>query len=341
VAPPIDGASEDLVFRVTVFDYAGQSSSDEVTIRVNSNEISPESNAGPDQTVSEGDVVALDGSGASDPDGVIVTYQWIQLAGPPVALSDETTVRPEFTAPYIDQETRDLVFELKVTDNDGIEEADRVRITVEDIVNAPTAEVARNMTVFEGDQVIIDGSGSSDPDGSVVSYEWKQISGPSVQLTDRYAQSLEFTAPDLEAKSEILVFELLVKDDNGFKDTAQVNVKIYQQTIKPVADAGPDLEVDEGEMVVLDGSNSMDSDGSVERYQWRQLQGPAVELTEPSAKKPAFEAPEIDGGSQVLTFQLSVEDDNGLKSNDNVAVTVKGDSGSSSSTCFISTVRGK
>ena len=94
-------------------------------------EIKPIANAGPDQTVDSGDMVRLDGSGSStNPAGGSLTYQWTQTSGPSVTLNDPTAVNPTFNAPDVLLQ-RDLVFELVVTNEQGIQsEPDSVTITV-------------------------------------------------------------------------------------------------------------------------------------------------------------------------------------------------------------------
>jgi len=62
----------------------------------------PTADAGPDQTVNEGDTVTLDGSNSSDLDDGIASYLWDQTGGTPVPLSDPTAVQPTFTAPDVD-----------------------------------------------------------------------------------------------------------------------------------------------------------------------------------------------------------------------------------------------
>jgi LmbE family N-acetylglucosaminyl deacetylase len=55
--------------------------------------------AGPPQSVASGQVVTLDGSGSSDPEGGSLSYKWSQTSGPTVSLSSTTVAKPTFTAP--------------------------------------------------------------------------------------------------------------------------------------------------------------------------------------------------------------------------------------------------
>ena len=104
-----------------------------------------------------------------------------------------------------------------------------------------------------------------------------------------------------------------------------------------MADAGADQEVNEGEVVFLDGSNSSDPDDGIKTYHWDQSSGVTVTLSDTSAQKPAFEAPEINEDT-VLAFKLTVEDNSGRTSSDEVNITVKNDSGGGGGGCFISTL---
>lgn len=75
----------------------------------------PVANAGQDQTVIAGDIVQLDGSASSDADKDELIYQWRQVAGPVVALSDSASVKPTFKTPVVDQKTV-ITFQLTVND---------------------------------------------------------------------------------------------------------------------------------------------------------------------------------------------------------------------------------
>ncbi|MBW2593581.1 MAG: hypothetical protein JRE58_11410, partial [Deltaproteobacteria bacterium] len=92
----------------------------------------PVAMAGFDQTVMEGSTVTLDGSASYDSDGSIDSYQWEQTGGVEIVLSDETAAVPTFVPPPISDDNVVLTFNLKVTDEDGFEDNDRIDVTVQD-----------------------------------------------------------------------------------------------------------------------------------------------------------------------------------------------------------------
>jgi hypothetical protein len=73
---------------------------DQVVIIVATGNLPPVANAGPDQTVTAGQLVTLDGTSSSDPNGDPLTYSWC-LRGRPqgssATLSGANTARPTFT----------------------------------------------------------------------------------------------------------------------------------------------------------------------------------------------------------------------------------------------------
>jgi len=192
------------------------------------------------------------------------------------------------------------------------------------INRTPTADAGVNQTVDEGDIVTLNGSNSFDPDtgiGDSITYEWSQTDGTSVTLDDPTAAQPTFTAPVVGVGGEALTFELTVTDTGGLQDddTCIVNVSAKKP---PVADAGPDQTVDEGNTVTLDGSGSTDPDNEIASYLWTQTDGTSVTLSDPTAVQPTFLPPPVDAGT-TLTFQLTVEDSSGLQGTDDVAITIR------------------
>jgi len=90
----------------------------------------PAAHAGPDQTVNEGAMVMLDGSGSNDPDGDALTYQWTAPAG--ITLSNAASATPTFMAPEVTADTP-LIFTLTVSDGMQNSVPDPVTVTVKNM----------------------------------------------------------------------------------------------------------------------------------------------------------------------------------------------------------------
>lgn len=186
----------------------------------------------------------------------------------------------------------------------------------------PVANAGANQTVGEGVTVTMDGSNSSDPDGDIVSYAWTQIDGPEVTLSDASAMLPTFTSPTVPIGGAALTFELTVTDATGLTATATTIVNVTWSNKPPTAIAGPDQTVRELTLTTLDGSGSTDPDDGIATYAWKQIAGPRVVLSDPSAVQPTFTTPDVGVAGTSLTFRLTVTDNGGLKASDTVIVNV-------------------
>ncbi len=321
-SPYITSEGESLTFQLTVADETGLHSTDTCIVNIVSVNNPPTANAGPDQNVNEGSVVYLNGTNSIDPDGDFLTYKWVQISGPAVTISDSTLVQAVFDSPYISSEGESLVFQLTVTDQGGLQSTDSCIVNVVSVNNAPTANAGSDQNVDEGAFVYLDGSGSSDPDGDTLSYQWIQTGGTSVTLSDPASVNPEFEAFFVDPEGESLTFQLTVTDPDGLKSTDTCIVNILWVNNPPVADAGPDQEVDEGSLISLDGSGSSDPDGDSLTFQWIQTVGTAVTLSDPNAGQPSILSSQEIPSGETLIFQLTVTDTGGLKSTDECSVIV-------------------
>jgi hypothetical protein len=321
-APLVGASGAALVFELTVRDNGGLTDTDTVIVNVSNVNQAPTADAGPDQTAGEGERVTLNGSNSSDADGTIASYAWTQTGGVAVSLSNRLTARPTFTAPNVGPEGASLAFQLTVTDNEGLQDTDSCIVNVSWVNLAPTANAGPDRTVGEGAQVVLNGSGSSDPDDGIASYRWSQTAGTPVTLSSPTSPTPQFTAPPVGTSGLALTFELTVTDRGGLSDTDTVIINVSDLNQAPAADAGADRTVTEGEVVVLSGAGSYDPDGRIASYAWTQTGGPSVSISDPSAAAPSFTAPNVGPAGALLTFQLTVTDNEGLQSSDTCTVTV-------------------
>lgn len=129
--------------------------------------------------------------------------------------------------------------------------------------------------------------------------------------------------------------------ETGYGKMADVWFSAILAITLPVADAGPDQNVDEFDSVTLDGSHSSDPDGSIVSYLWTQTKGTAVVLSNSHSAKPTFTAPDVGSNGETLTFQVTVTDDDGLQDSDitliNVDNHVAAGAGGGGGGCFIAT----
>jgi ELWxxDGT repeat protein len=284
-------------------------------------DLEPVAEAGPDQTVDEGADVSLDGTASSDPNGDPLSYQWEQIGGPTVALSDPTTAQPGFVAPTVPSGGTTLTFRLTVSDGTHTSPADTVNITVKNVNQAPVADAGDDQMVQEGSPVTLHGGDSFDPDGDPLTHEWVQTAGPAVALSDPAAAEPTFTAPLVGGAGETLAFAMTVSDGVAVS-TDEVLVVVSNANQVPLADAGPDQTLQEETVVTLDGSASSDPEGDPLTHAWTQLAGPPVTLSDAASARPRFTAPAVGQGGAMLVFRLVVSDGTAASAPDTVSIAV-------------------
>lgn len=185
----------------------------------------------------------------------------------------------------------------------------------------PVARAGMDQVIkLPADSTLLDGSASSDPDGRVVAYGWRQITGPNTSLmagADLAATVVRALVPGRYA------FELKVTDDGGLSayDTVAVDVQVDAGINQPpIARAGGDLSITLPiNRVRLDGSGSSDPDHNITAYQWTKVAGPTIL----HMASPAGAQTEVSGLVEgIYLFELKVTDGGGLTGTDTVQVTV-------------------
>lgn len=282
----------------------------------------PVADAGRPQTVNERSLVTLDGSASFDPDGQAITYAWVQVGGPTVTLNNPTTAAPTFTADGISGST---VFSFQLTVNDGVDTSIPRNVDVGVLnqnrlpIAVATASPASPIVERSVPTVTLDGSGSSDPDGTPLTFAWTQTAGPEVDLSGADSSTATFPLPEVSGDTTF-TFALVVDDGLASSPAASVSVVVTHVDLGPSVNAGADQTVEARTAVALWGYGS-DPDGDPVTLAWTQTAGPTVTLTGADTNAPSFTAPSVSGPT-VLTFSL-VATANGVSSAaDTVDITV-------------------
>ena len=191
----------------------------------------------------------------------------------------------------------------------------------------PVAKAGNDQTIdLSAKSVTLTNSGSYDSDGSVTAYKWTQVSGPSTAML-----SAPFSASTVASSlvAGIYTFRLTVTDNAGGTgyDDVVITVNALAGTQLPVANAGKDVTLPLGQAHVLSGSASTATAG-VKSYAWTKLSGPSqYEMLSPGSMD-TWIRNMVNG---TYLYRLTVTDNNGAISTDDVVVTV-GASGTTTTT---------
>jgi hypothetical protein len=275
----------------------------------------PTANAGTDQTITlPANSVSLSGTG-TDPDGAVSSYNWTKISGP----SGGTITTPASPSTTVTGLTQGVyIFRLTVTDNNGATGMDDVQITVNAATNQPpTVNAGSDQTIaLPANTVTLSGSGT-DPDGTISSYSWSKLSGPSGGTIDNPASS-STTVTGLT--QGVYIFRLTVTDNNGATGTDDVQITVNAGSNQPpAANAGSDQTITlPANSVTLSGSGT-DPDGTISTYAWSKVSGP----TGGTITSPASAGTTVTGLTEgVYVFRLTVTDNNDATGTDDVQVTV-------------------
>jgi dienelactone hydrolase len=306
-------------YQLTVTDNDNATASDRVTVTVLKANEPPKADAGSDITITlPAGSAQLNGGGSSDADGSIADYTWKKISGPAggvIANADvaSTTVSSLAAGTY--------VFELTVTDDDNSTASDRVTITViQPAANKPPlAKAGADITItLPVNSAHLNGSASSDPDGSISGYSWKKISGPAGgAIASSNGKETDITS----LAAGTYTFELTVTDNDNATASDRVLIVVHPAPNKaPVARAGNDISITLPlSSVQLDGRGSSDADGTIARYAWKKASGPAGG----AISSPAAGATQVTGlQAGTYVFELTVTDDDGATASDRITVAV-------------------
>ncbi|MCF6262766.1 MAG: PKD domain-containing protein [Xanthomonadales bacterium] len=323
-------AGEILVFEVTITDWFGSSSTDTVILTIvepgSGDSLPPIANAGVDHVSLAPRMLHLDGSASYDPDGSIVEYYWETLSSPGgFARRDEIGPDPLYYGSFTNAGV--YLFRLTVTDNTGATASDEVTVTVPDrpqngnqppVVDAGTHSSVGVSYWHMDDEYNLNGT-ASDPDGSIVSTQWYQVSGPvATDLIDSDKLNAKFVfAPYYgPANGQQLMHEhifLLVATDDQGASKADFNRRYIGYV-----NSSPQVVFDRENILMLEGTSnqvsgiySYDPDSFIDQHQWEQYYGPAVTFSDSTMLTPMITLPQV-AGLAGIGLKLTVTDRDGL-----------------------------
>jgi PA14 domain/Gametolysin peptidase M11 len=134
----------------------------------------------------------------------------------------------------------------------------------------PTVDAGPDENIVKTKQHTMTGT-ATDPDGSIASLEWQQISGPALTLSN--INSLTLTLKNLKVGE--FVFRLTAIDNEGASSFDERKLTIVAPNKQPLVYAGDDVTVRLGETVLLHGT-AEDKDGTIIAAGWRFLSGKNV-----------------------------------------------------------------
>jgi len=156
-----------------------------------------------------GETVSFDGSGSTDSDGTISSYEW--------DFGDGSTATGQTTS-HSYSSSGDYTVTLTVTDDKGATDTVSKTISVGTSNAAPSASFTVSPSSPKtGETVNFDGSGSTDSDGTISSYEWDFGDGSTAtgQTTSHsYGSAGDYTV------------SLTVTDDAGATDTVSKTISV-------------------------------------------------------------------------------------------------------------------
>jgi ribosomal protein L14 len=306
-------------FELKVTDNAGATDKDTISVTVNaSSNQPPVARAGNSQSITlPTNSVTLDGSSSNDPDGTITSYQWTKILGP----SSAVIVNSNLASTGITSLVQGVYqFELKVTDNNGAIGKDTIQVTVGAAANqSPTANAGVDINLtLPTNNTTLSGSGT-DPDGTIASYQWSRVSGPSQYNISSPTQSSPSVSNLVQGTYQ---FQLTVTDNAGATDVDIVQITVDAAPNQmPVAEAGIDINLTlPNNSTTLSGSGN-DPDGNIVSYEWSKISGPwQYTISSPTQRR--TDVNNLAEG--IYEFQLQVTDNSGAIATDIVRITVNG-----------------
>jgi dienelactone hydrolase len=284
----------------------------------------PIANAGSDISTKSNSATVT--ASATDSDGTIASYAWTKMSGGTVTLANTNTNALKLS----NMVEGTFLFRLTVTDNSGNVDADYVTVTYKKNVLPVANAGADGSVTLPTTSITLTGS-ATDSDGTVSSYLWSLVSGPS-NVTFSNASSSSTTASGLTAIGKYTL-KLTVKDNNGAAKSDNVDITVSDGSGRipvvnalPIANAGSDFTISLPTTTASVIGSGSDTDGSISAYNWQQVSGPTSTLTNGSTSTLLLSNLNVTGRYE---YELRVTDNQGAINTDRVVLTVAASTSSS------------
>ena len=180
--------------------------------------------AGDDQRIIEKSEFTIEAKG-SPADG---TFTWQRVSGPIIAGFPLTGALQTITAPDI-KANSELLLRVSYQTTDGQLVSDDLLIEIESNNQLPqvivTQTAPETLPSDYKDTITLSGASSVDPDenGQINSYNWQQITGPTLAVDSNSNATISFTHPLLDTNTQI-TWLLTVVDDEGEKQARNIHI---------------------------------------------------------------------------------------------------------------------
>ncbi|KJY96735.1 PKD domain-containing protein [Pseudoalteromonas piscicida] len=308
----------DYSVQLNVKDLGGLSSDALYHFTVSNADQPPIAMLGADISATQGEVVNLSCDACIDPEQTELSGQW------------KLTIRPSgSSANIIGKEqllgatlTPDLagVYGIKALVSDGVSQSwsNTQLINVNSSGESkPSAFIAPISDITLGESIVLDGSQSRDPEGMPLSYIWRIAKQPgSDTLPALQDAKIEFT-PSVLGSYQI---ELKTFDGALYSEATSVTFNVTDNQSPVIQIKEPlETEVQVGQLVSIDASQSYDPEGQALSYSWRLI-GPNNDVLIGNEHTSLFSfTPDLAG---VYRVELVVNDSDGASANRNFEFTV-------------------
>jgi large repetitive protein len=257
----------DYVAKVTVSD-GSSCGTDTASVKVHLIRVSVVvAHAGEDVSVCLSDAVSFDGSASTSSSGKPLTYRW--------DFGDGSTGEGVQTT-HMYKKGGTYRTTLTVSDGSNGKNARNTDVKNVTVGAPPVAMLNKVEKACAGDSVMLDASGSKDPDGKSLAYMWDFGDGTTqkgdARVTHVYQKGGHYTVSVEVMKAAGSRCKPAVATCNRSMASTDVMVNT-----PPTANAGPNLVCCAGKDTVFDGSLSSDADGDALTYTWNFGDGATAE----------------------------------------------------------------